>query len=82
MTPRFDFVLRADTADAPGAVPRSLVCDNCGWVVELRDDNLKTCRVDAKAWKRKVRDEVNRKKAQVHYHKLADIVEAWCVLFA
>jgi len=80
MTSKFDFVLRADTADGAGPVPRSLKCDNCGWVVELGDDNVKTCRIDVKAWKRKVKDEVNRRKAIVHYHKLADIVEAWCVV--
>ena len=79
MTSKFDFVLRADTADGAGAVPRSLKCDNNGWVVDVHDGNIRTCCINPQDWKRKVREEVNRKKAMVHYHKLADIVEAWWV---
>ena len=77
MTPSFDYVLRARTSDPSGAVGRHLFCDNCGWVVELRDDNVATTRIDGKAWKKKVREEVARLKSVVNYHKLANVIEAW-----
>jgi len=67
MTPKFDFVLRADTEDVEGGVARSLTCDNCGWVVEVCDANLATCRIDAKEWKRKVQEQARQKISVPHF---------------
>ena len=77
MTPKFDYVLRAATSDPQGTVQRKLTCDNCGWVVEVCDDNVESINIDAKAWKRQVRDDLARRKSIVKYHKLATIIEAY-----
>ena len=76
MTPKFDYVLRADTADPQGRVKRRLACDNYGWQVEVRDDNLQTVNICKQEWGRNTAAHLKREKSIVYYHKLADIIAA------
>ena len=57
---------------------RRLTCDNCGWQVEVCDDNVRTVNINRKEWVRKTADHNSikkREKSVVHYHKLADIIK-------